>query len=112
MPVDVRLFSTLDRTTTTEGTKDQRGEDDDDIEGGGLDAISSNRIGTPMPYSSLTVGVMRECYRGENRVSLTPINVKMLVDAGMQVVVESGGEYVRNIYMQGWGGFRFFSSSS
>ena len=55
---------------------------------------SSSSLGSiPTPYSQITVGVLKETYPGENRVSLAPDSVKMLVDAGMSVVVESGGEY-------------------
>jgi Alanine dehydrogenase/PNT, N-terminal domain len=46
----------------------------------------------PIPYSELTIGVLKETYPGENRVSQTPDSVKNLVDAGFTVVVESGGK--------------------
>jgi hypothetical protein len=52
------------------------------------------KVGPPVPYSGLTVGVLKETYPGENRVSLAPSNVRTLVDAGLKVVVESGGECV------------------
>lgn len=54
---------------------------------------SSIRImGEPIPYKDLTIGVMKETYKGENRVSQTPDTVKMLVKEGFNVVVQSGGE--------------------
>lgn len=61
---------------------------------GSSSSSSSSSLGSiPTPYSQITVGVLKETYPGENRVSLAPDSVKMLVDAGMSVVVESGGEY-------------------
>lgn len=52
----------------------------------------SKIIGGKIPYSELTIGVLKETYPGENRVSIAPDSAKMLVDAGFSVVVESGGE--------------------
>ena len=49
-------------------------------------------LGGPIPYEDLTVGVLKETFGGENRVSLAPDSVKSLVGAGFTVVVESGGE--------------------
>jgi hypothetical protein len=49
-------------------------------------------LGTPRPYSDLTIGVMKERYPGENRVSQTPDSVAALVKAGFGVVVEAGGQ--------------------
>ena len=49
-------------------------------------------IGRKIPYSELTIGVLKENYPGENRVSIAPESAKTLVDAGFSVVVESGGE--------------------
>jgi hypothetical protein len=46
----------------------------------------------PIPYSELTIGVLKETYPGENRVSQTPDSVHNLVKAGFTVVVEAGGE--------------------
>ncbi|KZP04561.1 NAD transhydrogenase mitochondrial precursor [Athelia psychrophila] len=44
-----------------------------------------------IPYSSLTVGVPREIYPGERRVSLTPINAALLKKKGVaRVLVERG----------------------
>jgi hypothetical protein len=57
------------------------------------------KVGPPVPYSGLTVGVLKETYPGENRVSLAPSNVRTLVDAGLKVVVESGGECVCFIFL-------------
>lgn len=46
----------------------------------------------PIPYTELTIGVLKETYPGENRVSQTPDSVQNLVKAGFTVVVESGGK--------------------
>lgn len=43
-----------------------------------------------IPYSDLTIGVSKETFDGENRVSLTPDNVETLIKAGFQVVIQSG----------------------
>jgi len=48
-------------------------------------------LGGPIPYSELTVGVLKEVYPGENRVSQSPESVKSLVKAGFNVVVQEGG---------------------
>mmetsp|Transcript_29336 Transcript_29336/g.45621 ORF Transcript_29336/g.45621 Transcript_29336/m.45621 type:complete len:1123 (+) Transcript_29336:90-3458(+) len=47
-------------------------------------------LGDPIPYSELTIGVMKETYPGECRVSQSPESVKTLVDAGFDVVVQAG----------------------
>ena len=49
-------------------------------------------LGQPIPYDQLTVGVMKETYKGENRVSQTPDSVKMLIKQGFHVVVQAGGK--------------------
>mmetsp|Transcript_5666 Transcript_5666/g.11770 ORF Transcript_5666/g.11770 Transcript_5666/m.11770 type:complete len:1132 (+) Transcript_5666:80-3475(+) len=53
---------------------------------------SSNRIalGQAIPYGDLTIGVLKEDYEGENRVSQTPDSVRALIKAGFTVVVEAG----------------------
>jgi len=48
-------------------------------------------LGEAFPYSDLTIGVLKETYDLENRVSQSPDSVKMLVKAGFNVVVEEGG---------------------
>jgi len=49
-------------------------------------------LGQAIPYEELTIGVMKETFPGENRVSQTPDSVQSLVKAGFQVVVQEGGE--------------------
>lgn len=52
-----------------------------------------NKIfGEPIPYDDLTIGVMKETFNGENRVSQTPDSVKMLMKDGFNVVVQAGGK--------------------
>jgi hypothetical protein len=48
-------------------------------------------LGQPIPYSELTIGVLKETFKGENRVSQTPESVANLVKAGLTVIVQSGG---------------------
>ena len=55
---------------------------------------ANNKIGAqPIPYSDLTIGVLKETFPGENRVSQTPDTVALLVKAGFQVIVQSGGMF-------------------
>ena len=53
---------------------------------------TKNILGSSIPYEDLTIGILKESYPGENRVSVAPESVKLLIDAGLNVVVESGGE--------------------
>lgn len=55
-------------------------------------AISGSFLGKPIPYSELTIGVLRETYPGERRVSQSPDSVRNLVKEGFKVVVQAGGE--------------------
>lgn len=48
-------------------------------------------LGNATPYEELTIGVTKETYKGENRVSQTPESIAALIKAGFKVVVESGG---------------------
>lgn len=54
---------------------------------------NSSFLGPAIPYAELTVGVLKETYSGENRVSQSPESVQKLVKAGIKVVVQSGGMY-------------------
>lgn len=86
-----RLYSTLDRPPTQSG---------DDVATATTTPatpallVKGMKVGPSIPYTQLTIGVLKESYTGENRVSLAPSNVKMLVDAGLKVVVETGGKDV------------------
>ena len=55
------------------------------------DAEDALTFFSPIPYSKLTIGIVKETFKGENRVSQTPDSVKGLVKAGFTVIVESGG---------------------
>ena len=57
------------------------------------DAEEALTFFSPIPYSKLTIGIVKETFKGENRVSQTPDSVKGLVAAGFTVIVESGGTY-------------------
>jgi hypothetical protein len=59
---------------------------------------TSTLLGEPIPYSKLTIGVLKELYPGENRVSQTPDSIRTLTKAGMMVVVEKGGMYILRMY--------------
>lgn len=56
-----------------------------------LDRAPTKILGGAIPYSELSIGVLKETYPGENRVSQTPDSVKNLVKAGFTVIVQSGG---------------------
>jgi hypothetical protein len=60
-------------------------------DGGDEEEGSAAVLGRPVPYHELTVGVLRERFPGENRVSQSPDSVASLVKAGFNVVVEAGG---------------------
>lgn len=51
-------------------------------------------LGKAVPYEELTIGVLKETYPGENRVSQTPDSIRTLIKAGMSVVVQSGGKFL------------------
>lgn len=54
-------------------------------------------VGKSIPYQEITIGVLKETFEGENRVSQTPDSIKNLVKAGFQVVVQSGGTSASNV---------------
>lgn len=78
-----RLLSTLDRPSVSEPAASS--------------AAAGRKLNMPVPYGELTVGVLRETYPGENRVSVAPDSAKALVDAGLTVVVEEGGEWEQSV---------------
>ncbi|KAL3914860.1 MAG: hypothetical protein SGILL_005916 [Bacillariaceae sp.] len=51
---------------------------------------AGRRFDDAVPYSELTIGVVKETFPGENRVSQTPDSVANLVKAGFTVVVQAG----------------------
>ncbi|KAL7482879.1 hypothetical protein ACHAW6_008531 [Cyclotella cf. meneghiniana] len=82
-----QLYSTVaDERESVEQSKTSAGFDPADEFTG---VAPSKILGDKILYSELTVGVLKETYPGENRVSIAPESAKMLVDAGFSVVVES-----------------------
>ena len=57
------------------------------------DEATGTLLGKSIPYSELTVGVLKENFPGENRVSQSPDSVHALTKAGFNVVVQSGGTF-------------------
>lgn len=55
-----------------------------------LEEDEADLLGEPIPYSELTIGILKETFPGENRVSQTPDSVRALIKEGLTVVVESG----------------------
>ena len=55
------------------------------------DVTSSNLLGSAIPYEKLTIGILKEDFAGENRVSQTPESAQGLIKAGFKVVVQAGG---------------------
>jgi len=55
-------------------------------------------LGKAIPYSDLTVGILKETYPGENRVSQSPESVKSLTKAGFKVVIEEGAGEKASFY--------------
>jgi len=63
-------------------------DDDDDDEP--VKERKESLLGSPIPYSELTIGVLKETFKGENRVSQTPESVRALIKKGITVLVQSG----------------------
>eukprot|EP00532_Pseudo-nitzschia_australis_P011984 CAMPEP_0168220108 /NCGR_PEP_ID=MMETSP0140_2-20121125/9009_1 /TAXON_ID=44445 /ORGANISM="Pseudo-nitzschia australis, Strain 10249 10 AB" /LENGTH=1150 /DNA_ID=CAMNT_0008148717 /DNA_START=162 /DNA_END=3614 /DNA_ORIENTATION=+ len=61
-----------------------------DVVSDAFNTDSINECFSPIPYSELTIGIIKETFKGENRVSQTPDSVKGLVNAGFTVIVQSG----------------------
>lgn len=84
--IEPHLFSTVSDSKKESDTVAKKYVPSDDFEG-----LSPSKIlGEKIPYADLTVGVLKESYPGENRVSIAPDSAKLLVNAGMSVVVETG----------------------
>jgi hypothetical protein len=81
---------------TIDKTSDNTALDSDLLLEGASTEKDSNSafLGPAIPYTELTVGVLKEAYSGENRVSQSPDSVQKLVKAGIKVVVQSGGMYL------------------
>ena len=88
-----KLYSTLSDEKETKSKSTTAFDPADEFTG----EAPSKILGGKIPYSELTIGVLKETYPGENRVSVAPESAKMLVDAGFSVVVESGGKCIHQI---------------
>jgi hypothetical protein len=55
--------------------------------------LLTQTLGPTVPYNDMTIGVLKETFPGENRVSLTPDSVALLTKAGFHVLVQNGGRY-------------------
>ena len=86
------LFSTIESPKSSDIESTSPNNDDSWISEQFETKSPHQILGSPIPYSDITIGVLKEDYQNENRVSVAPESVKMLVDAGLNVVVESGGE--------------------
>lgn len=91
-----RLFATIEEDATATSSKKDQDADSVAKSFDESDAVvkitkKSTLLGEAIPYSQLTIGVMKEIYPGENRVSQTPDSIRTLTKAGMTVVVEKGG---------------------
>ena len=84
--IEPHLFSTVFDSKKGADTTTKKYDPSDDFTG----QSPSKILGDKVPYSDLTVGVLKESYPGENRVSIAPDSAKLLVKAGMSVVVETG----------------------
>ena len=86
-----KCFSAISDDKTV-GTGDRQDKGAEDAIIAAFEQPMSKILGEPIPYSKLTIGVTKETFQGENRVSLSPESVELLTKAGLQVVVQSGGE--------------------
>eukprot|EP00555_Chaetoceros_dichaeta_P004244 CAMPEP_0198261904 /NCGR_PEP_ID=MMETSP1447-20131203/10522_1 /TAXON_ID=420782 /ORGANISM="Chaetoceros dichaeta, Strain CCMP1751" /LENGTH=1137 /DNA_ID=CAMNT_0043949961 /DNA_START=117 /DNA_END=3530 /DNA_ORIENTATION=+ len=66
-------------------------ENDIEVLASAFEGKTSNLLGdSPVPYSELTIGISKETFKGENRVSLSPESASLLTKAGFNVVVQAG----------------------
>ena len=95
LPNPTQLYSAVSDEQDSQTTSEQQVEDYAAVLQQTFESPSESKIlGQPIPYAELTVGVMKETYKGENRVSLSPDAVGLLTKAGLDVVVESGGAFL------------------
>lgn len=76
-----KWFATVEEDQTKDPTKDVSAADFEP---------TARLLGEPTPYSELTIGVLKEVFPGETRVSQSPDSIKSLTKAGFTVVVEKG----------------------
>jgi len=84
-PITV-LYSALSNDETSE--IDKKGEEE--ILAAVAEPKPSKNLAEPTPYEQLTIGVTKESFPGENRVSIAPDSAETLIKAGFNVVVQSG----------------------
>jgi len=91
---DDQSKSISDEETTT-STSRKQGEEEiiasfEQLDSSISSSTSKNILTDPIPYEKLTIGVMKETFPGENRVSISPSSAETLIKAGFQIVVQSG----------------------
>ena len=77
--------------STTNPVEEEKKADDKVL--AAFESDGAQILGSPIPYEQLTIGVVKENFPGENRVSQTPDSIRGLIKAGFQVGVQSGGTY-------------------
>ena len=91
-----QLYSTItpsdDKTVGSTSDDESKPENNDDFIAAVFEETNLKNLGEPVPYEDLTVGVVKETFTGENRVSVSPESAATLVKAGLHVVVQSGGK--------------------
>lgn len=98
-PVATSSLARAPSTATKFGKRLAAATIEEDVTAAVFQQDDSNQIlGQPIPYDQLTIGIMKETFKGENRVSQTPDSVKMLVKEGFNVVVQAGGKFVLSCF--------------
>jgi hypothetical protein len=87
--IQTSLYASLADDLTSESLKEDKGKGK---KNNASSVPAGRRFDNPVPYEQLTIGVLKETFPGENRVSQTPDSVKNLVKAGFTVIVQSGGK--------------------
>ena len=88
---DKTAGSTSDDSDSAPDNKSSTSSDDDFI-AAAFEKANLKNWEEAIPYEDLTVGVVKETFGGENRVSLSPESAATLIKAGLHVVVQSGGK--------------------
>jgi hypothetical protein len=88
------LYASVAEELTSETEGDKQKDSNKPKQAPTKSAAKGRRFDDPVPYSELTIGILKETYPGENRVSQTPDSVKTLTKAGFNVIVQSGGVYM------------------
>lgn len=91
IPSFTRLYSSISNDKSLSSSEEKRQEQNELISSA-FENLKPKIDGEPIPYEQLTIGIMKETFPGENRVSISPDSAELLVKAGFHVVVEKGGE--------------------